>query len=58
VRKFLAGKSTIQCPRSEDGDNCAMQLRRRVQTPSTDAPKKSSWYRIRVTRSAQFAELL
>ena len=32
VAEFPAGKSTVQSAYSRDGDNCAMQLRRRVQT--------------------------
>jgi hypothetical protein len=34
------------------------QLCNAIAAPSTDAPKRSSWYRIRVTRSARSAELL
>jgi hypothetical protein len=29
-----------------------------IAAPSTDALKRNSWYRIRVTLSARFAELL
>jgi hypothetical protein len=32
VAEFRAGKSTVRSAYSRDGDNCAMQLRRRVQT--------------------------
>ena len=34
------------------------QLCNAIAAPSTDAPKRSSWYRKRVTRSAQSAEQL
>src|SRR6202043_4002287 len=34
------------------------QLCNAIAAPSTDALKRSSWYRIRVTRSARSAELL
>jgi hypothetical protein len=34
------------------------QLCNAIAAPSTDALKRSSWYRMRVTRSAQSAELL
>ena len=36
-----------------NGDNCSMQ----IAAPSTDALKRSSWYRIRVTQSARSAGL-
>jgi hypothetical protein len=32
VAAFRAGKSTVRGAYSEDGDNCSMQLRRRVQS--------------------------
>ena len=31
-QSFRAGKSTVRSAYSRNGDNCAMQLRRRVQT--------------------------
>jgi len=31
VAEFRTGKSTVRCAYSRDGDNCAMQLRHRVQ---------------------------
>ena len=44
-QSFRSGKSTVRSACSRDGDNCAMQLGRRVQ----DALKRI-WYRIGVTR--------